>query len=306
MKSSLLDGDPNLSDGIVGLQVGTDGLPRVWGLTSRDTSASTLFQQTPQGTWTSSNAPLPPGGASVPAFTMTRDGAAVALDFASPGPPLTQLYALVGGTSYAIGSPTDYPITMSPTSIPMPSAPSTGARFAVAIPHKTAIGVAWLDEDDAVHETLVALPPMLVPTCPNPSSDVCPAPCHETGSGVAPGALAMAWTDDGVAWLAYVVASYDFVLTWSGGGGDCAPSVQSDHSTAVLHLLHVPLDGTPPAEVLTVPVAPPAGTVGAAVNMSAFGSDLAIGMAEGYGRLEGSVSSMRVLRIATSELASDQ
>lgn len=234
-------------------------------------------------------------------FTLGADGSVVSLTLVG-----AQLHALVGGADRTVGSP--FSLSTSPsyavTPAPAPAAP-TGALFAVAL--ADAPGIRVVAEQASAPETEVPVPGTAPPTltCPTPTAfSECSGFCHETGAGMETGAYALAWTDDGVAWLAYVVTQLDqqvgFTLMGQGDGPPpyCARGVVTDASKATLHLVRVALDGTAPKEVLSMPIQRPAVSGANFVDARGFGTDLAIGVTTGWA----DPFAVRVLRVDTTML----
>jgi len=238
-------------------------------------------------------------------FTLASDGSVVSL--ALVGATGGQLHALVGGVDRTVGSP--FSPNVSPsylvTPIPAPVAPAP-ALFAVAI--ADAPGIRVVAEHASAPETETPVPGTapVTHTCQTPAPDnlACTGTCHETGVGVETGAYALAWTDDGVGWLAYVVTQLDqqvgYTLMGAGDGPPpyCVGNVTSDLSHATLHLARVPLDGSAPTEVLTMPIQRPASQDAGFFDARAFGTDLAIGVRTGFAE----PFAVRVLRVDTTKL----
>jgi hypothetical protein len=262
------------------------------------------------GTWTLASAAL-----SLPAstglgfrFTLASDGSVVALAFDGS----SQLQALVGGTPRAVGSPASSPAPdYAVTAAPAPSTP-TGALFAVAIAHADGVHVVGESAQGPETEVTVAGAKAATPTCVTPTSTAaCAGTCHETSSGMEARAFALAWTDDGVAWLVYVVTAFDQTIAY-GPQGDpgaqfCASNVSRDASTGTLHVVRVALDGSAPSEVLTMPIDRPGN--GDAfqpgdfddprfIDARGFAKDLAIGVRTGWF----GANAVRVVRLDTTQL----
>src|SRR5262249_50644430 len=148
----------------------------------------------------------------------------------------------------------------SVASTPAPGSPA-GPLFALAAARDEGLAVI-AGTATTKTKALVTSATAPVPTCHAPSP--CSGTCNEKAIGMENGAFALARTDDGTAWLAYVVTAFDQTLTYSSAGGEpgsdfCAGTVTGDTSTATLHLVKVVLDGTtPPAELMTMPVDRPA------------------------------------------------
>jgi hypothetical protein len=312
--SSLVHHTPGKYTPVLDLEVGGDGVPRMWLVSD---APSTYSLATPDGAsgWTLINAllPVPVATGGGYRFTLATDGSIVALAF-DLGASLPQLRALVGGLLRNIGSPvenwliTDYSVTAV-------KAPATvaGPLFAAAIAHND--GVHIVGESAQAPETEVTAPGTTAPTptCVTPTDLMsCNGTCNETGVGMEERAFAIAWTDDGVAWLAYVVTAFDQIIAYGPqgdpGGQFCVANVQQDSSKGTLHLVRATLDGSAPKEVLTVPIERPGAQDAFApgdgfddprfVDARGFGKDLAIGVRTGW---FGS-NAVRVLRIDTTKL----
>jgi hypothetical protein len=198
----------------------------------------------------------------------------------------------------------------------------------VAIPHADGVHVVgeWIAAPEVEIDVAGAAPPTFV--CPYVGSfdeTPCVGTCHEGGSGPYPQhSYALAWTADGTAWLAYVVTRLDQDYTFLYDTTDardprCRLALMTDSSTATLHLARVRLDGSPPDDVLTVPIDPPSDFVGGElwtpdgggcvdirnVDVRGFGTDLAVGVhTERFDQYDATspTSSIRVLRIDTTKL----
>jgi hypothetical protein len=222
-----------------------------------------------------------------------------------------QLLAQVGGTVRNVGSAApgagapDFDVTAPPA----PAVPS-GPLFAVAIAEADGLHVFGESAQAPETETTVGgaiAPP--APTCNAPSPPNCNTTCHVTASGMEPRAFALARTDDGVAWLVYVVTNFDqtigaFFQQTSDGSSFCTPFTSGDASTGTLHLVRLALDGTAPKEVLSMPIDRPGAKDMFAseweyprfVDARGFGKGLAIGVRTGW-----NTSAVRVIRVDTSK-----
>jgi hypothetical protein len=309
-----------------GLQVGADGIPDLW-------VGGETFQQVTEigGASAFADAPLPAGDIAFPHFTLARDGEPVSFQFASPDAGQSpQLHALLGGIDRPVGAAltgaSEAPYSVA--DFPSPSQPATGALTAVALQGVDGIHVAWFDAQGSA-ETVIPSTPALAYTCPSialGSDGTCPSDrCHETATGLVPHwdslsgdlrSFALAWTSDGVAWLAYVRTQIDaedhYVL---GGNGEevwCTPTADSSSVSTLLHVVRVPLDGSPPVDVLSLPISPvsedyPGNSVDAGLaryfDAQASGTDLAIAFRTVDASDAGDVSTVRVLRIDTTALS---
>jgi hypothetical protein len=124
-------------------------------------------------------------------------------------------------------------------------------------------------------------------------------------------AFALAWTDDGIAWVAYVITVFDQTIAYSvqgdPGAGFCIGNVDKDASQAALHLVRAPLDGSMPEEVMIMPIDRPGGAdafqeyngLFRFIDARGFGKDLAIGARTGW---IGGPNAVRVLRLDTAKL----
>ena len=313
---TLIEPLPN-GDPVVGLEVARDGTPNVW--TGEPPPHGYERATVNDAGAASTEAPVPSNGVGQNLFTLARDGAPVSFDRTLTGPTTAQtaqLHALVDGV--------DYPLDTVPGSgsyavahPPSPSQPAAGPRAAAAILEGDGIHVAGLGGQGWT-ETVIPSTLPFVQTC-LPTSDLgCPAmPCHETAAGVLPTAntrgeaisIGLAWTDDGVAWLAYVAIQIDEQIQYaSQSHGACAETVASGGASYAVHVVRVPLDGSPAREILRLPVPPIVGATGYTANSAqertarffdarAFGTDLALG----FRTVDASgVTAVRVLRIDTT------
>jgi hypothetical protein len=293
---------------VLDLEVGSDNVPRMW-IVSDPPSGYSMAIPSATGTWTLTSAAL-----SVPTsiglgyrFTLASDGSVVALAFDGS----SQLQALVGSTPRAVGSPAS---TSSPdfvvTAAPAPATPA-GPLFAVAITHDDGIHVVAESAQAPETEVTVSGAKARTPTCVTPATTAtCAGTCHETSSGMEAQAFALAWTDDGVAYLVYVVTAFDQTITY-GPQGDlgaqfCVGNVTQDASTGTLHVVRVALDGSAPSEVLSMPIDRPGnGDMFAGdfddprfIDARGFAKDLAIGVRTGWS----SPNAVRVVRLDATKL----
>ncbi len=303
--------NPEKYTSVLDLEMAKDDTPLLWVLTDAPDTYS-LLTPDPAGGWKVAAAPVPAVGAWN-RFTRASDGSIVSLAFKQTPTNAMQLHALVGAKDRVIGPPfsdfsaPDYVLAAAPA----PASPSE-LLFALAMADEDGIHV--FGESASAPEQEVFLPGIKEPvaTCKNPEPTSCTgATCHETSVGMERGSFSLAWTDDGVAYLAYVITTYDQDITYSLQGDpgieDCWPNVASDKSTGTLHLVRVTFDGSPPKEVLTMPVERPGGgdafsDINSSVRVldaRAFGHDLAIGLRTGW---VGTPHAVRVLRLDTTGL----
>jgi hypothetical protein len=91
----------------------------------------------------------------------------------------------------------------------------------------------------------------------------CTGTCDTQDYGVQNTAFSLARTDDGAAWLAYLVTRIDFTCHLGITGSDnitlCGCSSIDDRSVGELHVLRAPPDASPPVEVLVLPLEPQLG-----------------------------------------------
>ncbi len=312
---------PGAPGPLAGFQVGADGIPDLW-------IGGDTFQQVTEvgGASAFADAPLPAGDIAFPHFTLARDGEPVSLQFTSPDAGQSpQLHALLGGIDRPVGAAltgaSEAPYSVA--DFPSPS-PATGALTAVALQGADGIHVAWLDAQGSA-ETVIPSTPALVQACPSialGNDGACPSGlCHETATGLIPHwnmygdlrSFALAWTSDGVAWLAYVRTQVDaedhYVLGGNGEEVGCTPTADSSSVSTVLHVVRVSLDGSPPVDVLSLSISPvsedyPGNSVDAGLaryfDAQASGTDLAIA----FRSVDASdVGTVRVLRIDTTALS---
>lgn len=295
---------------VVDLEVGSDGAPRVW-IVSSPPSEYSLATPSTSG-WSLAAAALP-NGATVGTggwnrFTLGADGSIVSLALTAPSSTY-RLHAIVGGADRAVGSPfaVSAPIGYA---IAAPTAP-TGPLFGVALSDGNGIRVVGESASAPETETVVPGTSPPVPTCPTPSVAACTGTCHETGSGMEYGDFALAWTDDGVAWLAYVVTAFDQTISYAiqqePGPPLCFGQVIQDSSLGTLHLVRVALDGSAPTEALVMPIDRPGGAARSnlyepmrVVDARGSGKDLALGVRTGWEVSKH--SAVRVLRVDTTKL----
>jgi hypothetical protein len=308
--SSLVHHNQGRYTPVVDLEVGSDGVPRMW-IVSDPPSGYSMATPSAGGTWALASAalPVPTSTGLLYRFTLASDGSVVALAFDGS----SQLRALVGSTPRAVGSPASSPVPdYSVTAAPAPATPA-GPLFAVAIAHGDGIHVVGESAQAPETEVTVSGAKPATPTCVTPTGTAtCSGTCHETSSGMEARAFALAWTDDGVAWLVYVVTTFDQTIAYGPqgdpGGQFCVGNVSQDASTGTLHVVRVALDGSAPKEVLSMPIDRP-GNGNAFqplgdfddprfVDARGFAKDLAIGVRTGW---FGS-NAVRVVRLDTTNL----
>jgi hypothetical protein len=309
--SSVAFDNPEKYTSVLDLEMTKDNTPLLWVLTDAPNTYSLLTPK-PAGGWAVAAAPVPEAGAWN-RFTRGSDGSIVSLAFKQTAGGGEQLHALVGAADRSIGAPSsdfsapDYVLAAAPA----PGAPNE-LLFTLAMLYGDGIHV--FGESASAPEKEVTIPGIKAPvaTCHPPDPMSCTgATCHETAVGLERGSFALAWTDEGVAYLAYVITSFDQDITYSLQGDpgieDCWGNVASDKSTATLHLVRVAFDGSAPKEVLTMPVDRPGGSdafsdLNSSVRVldaRAFGHDLAIGLRTGW---VGQPHAVRLLRLDTSAL----
>ena len=214
-----------------------------------------------------------------------------------------QLEALIGGTTLDLGSP--YVITgnyaVPPTFVvarPPASSPGGSGRFAAALAYDDGIHVFVANAQGAVTD-------IPIPSTPVASDANCEVPefgssgCTVMTVGVMFRAMALAWTDDGTLWLAYVESSLDETFGQKYTPGEDGPGtryVTSDMSTHTIHLLKLSMDGSAPQDLLSVPTDRPAD-----LDMNSAGTDLAIAIGTYVHPLSGD-GATRVLRVDTTKL----
>jgi hypothetical protein len=124
------------------------------------------------------------------------------------------------------------------------------------------------------------------------------------------GLVALAETNDGIAWLVYAYTKADITLQYGIDTADqlCMESPTSATSATELHVVRAPLDGvTPPKEVMTLPIDSIDQSLGGSelqtnersLDARAFGTDLAIAF---HASTTGYTGKARVLRIDTTTL----
>lgn len=291
---------------LIDLETAPDGSPRVW-LVSDAPNTVSLATEDAKGAWSLSKADLPAGG-SFERFTLTSEGKVAAFAFDETQTHEWNLHVLVDGKDQPLGLvPGSLPsVRVAPA--PAPAAPSN-AHWVAAFASSSSVTVLADVTGKGVVSQSVPGTTAIAHTCSAPPYPACDAPCHETGKGLEEDAWALAWTDDGVAWVVHVETKLDEDMTYAPQNDDhfCIANVAIDRSTGVLHLVRVPLDGTPATEVMSLPIARPAGADlvrGAPESMRfvdarGFGKDLAIGVRTGW---HDDTLAVRLLRVDTSKL----
>ncbi len=315
---STIEGPPGAAPAM-GLEVAIDGTPNVW-----------VGNPPPYGYkrgtlgaagWALTDAPVPANGNGQNLFTLARDGAPISFDMVFDGiaeqPPL-RVHALVDGVDFPLNTVSGgggYTIADPPS----PMQPLVGPRAMVALLESDGIHVAGLGTPGWT-ETVVPSTVPLEEVCGRSNTTGCPPACHETAAGVSTAengrseavTIGLAWTNDGLAWLAYVVVRVDEQVHFASLGvdpGGCQEIVDSGGASYEVHLTRVSLDGSTTREVFAMPVPPIGGQpTGYTRNQAqartarwfdlrAFGTDLALGFltVDANG-----VSTVRVLRIDTT------
>ncbi len=297
---------------LVDLEVSAAGAPGLWIVTDAPDAYSLATPSAQGDAWTLTSAPVPEAGAWNRFTRSAADGSTVSLAIEAP-PSGYQLHALVGGADRDVGSPFSGPglwlMAVTPAEAPTSS---SGPLFAVALEAEDGIHVVGEPGSGPEVESLVPGTLPLAGSCVAPGDlTACTGSCHSTGTGLEDGAYALARTDDGNVWLAYVVTALDQTIDWSvqgdPGAGFCAGDVGKDSSQGTLHLVRVPADGSAPAEVLAMPIDRPGGQDAFSdlnqsvrfVDARGFGTDLAVGVRTGW---VGGPFAVRVLRLDTTRL----
>ncbi|MFO0756615.1 MAG: hypothetical protein U0359_09000 [Byssovorax sp.] len=296
---------------VVDLEVGADGVPLLWAVTDAPDHYDLLRPAAPGG-WTVTPAKVPEVGAWN-RFTRASDGSLVALAFKQTVTGGEQLHALVGDQDRTIGTASidifapDYAVAAGPA----PGSPGD-VLFAVAMAYEDGIHVYRVPPSGPPMESVIPGVVGPIATCKTPEKESCTgATCHETGVGMEDHGFALAFADDGTAYLAYVITAHDQTISYSLQGDpgieDCWSNVSSDSSKATLHLVRIGADDMDPKEVLTMPIERPGGTdafsefSGAErfFDMRAYDKELAIGLRTGW---VGGPYAVRVIRLTTGSL----
>jgi hypothetical protein len=288
----------------IGFEVDADGKPHAWFTFEANKQQEAVADG--QGGWIISA--VPKLGTHQQRESLTADGRRVIAAF-----DLAQALFDIDGVVREIGDPIDTDIPGGSSSLRIAAAPAPGDLMidpptAVAIHDEDdGLKVAWPKQADG--HVNVDLPDTAAPvvTCFATSNGpgTCPKePCIEKSSGVEHQAFALARTVDGTLWVAYVITHADRVIDFLEDCRDtceCVRVITTDKTRGELRLFRLKTDGTPPQQVLALPMAalsyPYAGQ---AVDLRGFGDQLAFGA-----RVGGAEDDPRVhlLRVDTTKIA---
>ena len=189
------------------------GVAHVW-YASDPPSGVSVAKRTVDGSFSSSAVQTVGEGSR---FTIDAAGAPVSLGFIPNGSFYDLAYGdppeVLTGVSVPSVS-TKYRVTQAPASV-------NGASvepFVAVLQHDVGLHVVW-PEGQASDE--IEIPGTNVPSyvCPattdyDSQNGTCPAPCHETATGIENGAFAITRTADGKVWLAWIVSHLDYMRVY--------------------------------------------------------------------------------------------
>lgn len=299
---------------VLDLDVQADGVPHMWFIGD---APDQYNEATPdgQGGWTITDV-VPPKSTDWQHFTRATDGRTIAAGFRqASNQDAWSLFTRSEGVELKIGNTVfaTYPFYYVLAPSPTPEA-APGPQFAAAIQHDHSIRVAWPVGPDDSSELSIPGTGMLDRECFGDWNDGCPEPCTESSVGLEEQALGFARTSDGAGWLVYVETHLDQTFSYTEdcereqGFCYCQPQRDEDNSFAMMHVVKVPLDGSPPVDVLAQTVDPLAlddlyfgfSDTPRAVDVRAFGDALAIGLRT-RDPIDATVS-VRVMRIDLTAL----
>ncbi|MDI1450753.1 hypothetical protein [Polyangium sp. 6x1] len=289
-------------------EVNASGVRHVWNENAPLSKDNSLWTSPPNGMWSESNVgtrdrfTLDASGAPVWIGRHVTD-AGIALQY---GDPPKDLGTPKPYDPNGLGNPLPYRVTHGSPMALDPAAPPIVA----VLQHDEGLRVVWPD-GDSFGEILVpetAVPSYVCPPASElPGNPPCAPDCHETATGIEHEAFAVTRTQDGAAWLAWVVHSLDYVHVYAetcfeGNLCFCDDGPPTDVKTkSELVLARVAPGASQVEKVLTLPI----DRVSAfnynvdfrgearLVDVRAFGSEIAVGL-----RLEDDKGAkLRVLRI---------
>lgn len=303
--SVILDSKESLAP-ISDFEISPSGKPFLW-FKDGPSGNVALATSNGQGGWT-----LDPKVYPCDRYTLDGDGSPMCVTLRYVTGTTFQFHARIGGVDTLIGEPIDLMGNGGRLVLaaPPPQIPS-GLLFGAAIVGSDGIRVVRVSKEAQAQVSAVVVIPSSAESCPENAS--CQTTCHYTGTGLDENALAVGWTDDGTAWLTYIVTDIDQTWDYSveGGGGSleqqdgsCFSDRSQDSSKGTLHLVRFSPDGSAPTEVLTMPIARlgaslSATTWGRFIDVRGSGKDLAIGVRTGW--FTGG-NTVRLLRVDTSKL----
>lgn len=308
----VFDGDVYSS--VFDMEIDAGGQPHVWASTDPPDGRSEFVQEA-DGSWTERDAPVP-GTSGWQRFTVTPQGVPVGFDFDDQGGNW-QLMALSEGEAEPVGTMTwpDYPGAYVHIAAPvLPSLVADAPDYVVLAEDVEGYRLAW-QSDAGGMDVLLEDTAAFQRTCVfegDGSPGSCPAACEEQGSGVESPMAAVTRTSDGRVWAAWMWTQLDQSLSVTETcdkeiGCYCNSTVEREDSYGELVLAEVDLETLEVREVFRLRDQNPH-TWGLfsglresprALDMRAFGSDLAVGARV---RDEGGFdpAAMRVLRVDTA------
>ncbi|MDI1480796.1 hypothetical protein [Polyangium sp. y55x31] len=194
-------------------EIDPTGIAYVW-YASEPPSGISVARRAVDGNFSSSPVPTIGEGSR---FTIDASGAPVSLGFIPNG----SFYDLAYGdppevlTGLSVPSPVaKYRVTQAPASV-------LGAGvepFVAVVQHDVGLHVVW-PSGQASDEIEVADTNVPAYVCPftteyDLQNATCPAPCHETATGIENGAFAITRTADGKVWLAWIVSHLDYMRVY--------------------------------------------------------------------------------------------
>lgn len=233
------------------------------------------------------------------------------------------LMAEVAGQEVDLGMvAADYgDVTFLPLPLPKPAPAEGGALVTVVARQGDGLHLRGL-AGDGVSTFDVAIPDSAAPVrdCPEhhyvAPGESCSEACHEQSAGLEYEAFDVAETSDGRVWVAWVETHYDrqytYTLDCSENGlpdCDCYPSINSDESTARIHLAEVDVETGTVGEAMTIDADAimPMETVqfwpgDRSFDLSAFGTTLTLGTREQTEGFESDTLHARLIHLDTAKL----
>lgn len=286
-----------------------EGVPHVW-FGSDPSDGRAEATRDPDGAWTLRDAPLP-GTSGYEWFTLTPDGASVGFDYVGDTGSLA-FAALIDGDTEVITSTEESSLErffVAPG--PTPAMDVEGPDYIGLVHEPEGARVVW-STPEGIQEVALSGTEWFAESCRDLNEDGlpggCPDTCEETGSGVQPGMLGVARTQDGRVWAAWARTQRDQTLSLSEAcdvdGCHCNRVAEREESVGEIVVVEIDLETLEVREAIRVMDTDPH-THGAFLadarpfHLRAFGTDLALGARV---RLTDRLSSpaMRVLRVDTT------
>jgi hypothetical protein len=235
----------------------TSGAAHVW-YSSKPPAERSVGRRGADGAWIHEVVPSP--GAGWYRFALSNEGRRVAFGLDELASGDRQLLALYDGAVRPMGAPlgASSPPRYRPIGIHA-SAPEGLPAFGAALLDREGLRVVWTSGGGHVEKLVpgTAAPAYQCSLGFGGEPPPCAADCHEKVSGLEYEAFAAAFGKEEV-WLAVIESHLDYTVAYAPQDIDgmqiCVGNVASEASTSELHLLRVPLDGSAPEKLLSLPL----------------------------------------------------